>query len=161
MSNDSGLRPDLREQMLELARKNELHVRTDHRASPTGFPFKVVEVAGTIGEKATYEARPRLCDLSYLRTPVVHADGKVQYVCASEPEHKYIDKGQDPADLVDRLCLCNGLMAAVGLGQERADGYHEAPLLTLGSSANEVHEMLERFPNGWTATDLIRTLLGD
>ena len=40
----------------------------------------------------------------------------------------------------------------------RADGYHEAPLLTLGSSTNEVAEMLELFPNGWTAADLVRTL---
>ena len=161
MSSDSGLRDDLRLQMLDLARRNDLQVRTDHRASPTGFPFKVVDVVGTIGNRATYEARPRLCDLSYLRTPVIREDGRTQYICASEPEHKYIDKGQDPADLVDRLCLCNGLMAAVGLGQERADGYVEAPLLTLGSSANEVAEMLELFPDGWSAADLIGTLLGD
>ena len=158
MSSDSGLRDDLRTQMLDLARRNELSVRTDHRASPTGFPFKVVEIAGTIGDRKTYEARPRLCDLSYLRTPKINAEGKVRYVCASEPEKKYLDKGEDAADLVDRLCLCNGLMAAIGLGQERADGYHEAPLLTLGSSTNEVAEMLELFPNGWTAADLVRTL---
>lgn len=159
MSSDSGLRDDLRTQMLDLARRNELSVRTDHRASPTGFPFKVVEIEGTIGSKETYEARPRLCDLSYLRTPKIDAEGNTRYVCASEPEHKYIDKGQDPADLVDRLCLCNGLMASIGLGQERADGYHEAPLLTLGSSTNEVAEMLTLFPDGWSAHDLIRTLL--
>lgn len=159
MSRDSGLRADLRTQMLDLARRNELHVRTDHRASPTGFPFKVVDVVGTIGNRVTYEARPRLCDLSYLRTPKIDEAGKVRYVCASEPEHKYIDKGGDPADLVDRLCLCNGLMASIGLGQERADGYNEAPLLTLGSSTNEVAEMLERYPDGWSAADLVNTLL--
>lgn len=161
MSTDSGLRDDLREQMLDLARNNELVVRTDHRASPTGFPFKVVEVAGTIGSRATYEARPRLCDLSYLRTPVVDEQGKVRYVCASEPDHKYLDKGGDAADLVDRLCLCNGLMAAVGLGQERADGYVEAPLLTLGSSGAGVSELLQLFPDGWSAADLIGALLTD
>lgn len=161
MCSDSGLRDDLREQMLDLARNNALVVRTDHRASPTGFPFKVVEVAGTIGSDATYKARPRLCDLSYLRTPVVDEQGKVRYVCASEPDHKYLDKGGDAADLVDRLCLCNGLMAAVGLGQERADGYVEAPLLTLGSSGAGVAEMLQRFPDGWSAADLVDTLLHD
>lgn len=159
MSTDSGMRDDLRRQMLDLARENALHVRTDHRASPTGFPFKVVDIPGTIGNRPTYEARPRLCDLSYLRTPKIEADGKVRYVCASEPENKYLDKGGDPAELVDRLCLCNGLMAAIGLGQERSDGYHEAPLLTLGSSTNEVAEMLQLFPEGWTAADLVKTLL--
>lgn len=159
MSSDSGLREDLRTQMLDLARKNQLHVRTDHRASPTGFPFKVVEIAGTIGTRETYEARPRLCDLSYLRTPKIDAEGNIRYVCASEPEKKWLDKGGAPEDLDDRLCLCNGLMASIGLGQERADGYHEAPLLTLGSSTNEVVEMLTLFPHGWTAEDLVRTLL--
>lgn len=161
MSTDSGLRDDLREQMLDLARTNDLVVRTDHRASPTGFPFKVVEVAGTIGSPVTYNARPRLCDLSYLRTPVVDEQGKVRYICASEPDHKYLDKGGDAADLVDRLCLCNGLMAAVGLGQERSDGYVEAPLLTLGSSGAGVAAMLEHFPDGWSAADLVAMLLDD
>ncbi len=161
LSRDSGLRDELREQMLDHARAGQLHVRTDHRASPTGFPFKVVEVAGTIGSRATYEARPRLCDLSYLRTPVIDAEGRTRYICASEPEHKYLDKGGDPADLTDRLCLCNGLMAAVGLGQERPDGYVEAPLLTLGSSGTGVAEMLERFPDGWSAAELVATLLGE
>ena len=161
MSSDSGLRDDLREQMLDLARQGTLHVRTDHRASPTGFPFKVVEVAGTIGSRATYEARPRLCDLSYLRTPVVDADGRTRYICASEPDHKYLDKGGEAADLVDRLCLCNGLMAAVGLGQERADGYVEAPLLTLGSTPADAVTMLQHHPDGWTAAELIDVLLDD
>ena len=161
MSTDSGLRDDLREQMLEQARHHALVVRTDHRASPTGFPFKVVEIAGTVGSKATYEARPRLCDLSYLRTPKIDAEGKVRYICASEPDHKYLDKGGDAADLVDRICLCNGLMAAIGLGQERGDGYVEAPLLTLGSSGAGVSEMLELFPDGWSAADLIATLLSE
>ena len=161
MSTDSGLRDDLREQMLEQARHNALVVRTDHRASPTGFPFKVVEVAGTVGSRATYEARPRLCDLSYLRTPKIDAEGKVRYICASEPDHKYLDKGGDAADLVDRICLCNGLMAAIGLGQERGDGYVEAPLLTLGSSGAGVSEMLERYPDGWSAAELIATLLSE
>lgn len=159
MSTDSGLRDDLRQQMLDLARGNALKVRTDHRASPTGFPFKVVDVVGTIGNRATYEARPRLCDLSYLRTPKIDTDGKVRYVCASEPEHKYLDKGGDPADLDGRMCLCNGLMASIGLGQERADGYHEAPLLTLGSSTGDVVEMLELFPRGWSAADLVHSLI--
>ncbi len=159
MSSDSGLREDLREQMLDKARFNNLVVRTDHRASPTGFPFKVVEVEATIGSRATYQARPRLCDLSYLRTPKIDSEGRVRYICASEPDHKYLDKGGDAAELLDRLCLCNGLMAAVGLGQERADGYREAPLLTLGSSGAGVSEMLERFPDGWSAAELIASLL--
>ena len=68
-------------------------------------------------------------------------------------------KGGEEDDLRERICLCNGLMAAIGLGQERADGYKEAPLLTLGSTTTDVEAMLKEFPNGWSAVDVINRLL--
>jgi hypothetical protein len=50
-------------------------------------------------------------------------------------------------------------MAAIGLGQERADGYKEAPLLTLGTTTGDVEAMLKIHPDGWSATDVIDRLL--
>ncbi len=159
LSNESGLLPKYREQMLEAARHGNLRVRTDHRASPTGFPFKVVELPGTVGEQSVYEARPRLCDLGYLRSSHIEESGKVTYRCSAEPESPFLKKGGEEDDLRARICLCNGLMAAIGLGQERADGYKEAPLLTLGSTTGDVEAMLKEFPNGWSAVDVINRLL--
>ena len=159
LSNESGLLPEYREQMLEAARHGNLRVRTDHRASPTGFPFKVVELPGTVGEESTYKARPRLCDLGYLRSSHIDDSGKVTYRCAAEPDAPFLKKGGEEDDLRERICLCNGLMAAIGLGQERADGYKEAPLLTLGSTTTDVEAMLKEFPNGWSAVDVINRLL--
>ncbi|MEI6108620.1 MAG: nitronate monooxygenase [Actinomycetes bacterium] len=159
LSNESGLLPEYREQMLDAARNGNLRVRTDHLASPTGFPFKVVELPGTVGEQSTYEARPRLCDLGYLRSSHIDEAGKVSYRCAAEPDKPYLKKGGEEPELAGRICLCNGLVAAVGLGQERPDGYKEAPLLTLGSTTSDVEGMLKEFPNGWSAVDVVNRLL--
>ena len=159
LSNESGLLPEYREQMLDAARNGNLRVRTDHLASPTGFPFKVVELPGTVGEQSTYEARPRLCDLGYLRSSHIDDAGKVTYRCAAEPDKPFLKKGGEEAELKGRICLCNGLVAAIGLGQERPDGYKEAPLLTLGSTTADVEGMLKEFPNGWSAVDVINRLM--
>jgi NAD(P)H-dependent flavin oxidoreductase YrpB (nitropropane dioxygenase family) len=159
LSNESGLLPEYREQMLDAARNGNLRVRTDHLASPTGFPFKVVELPGTVGEKSTYDARPRLCDLGYLRSSHIDDAGKVSYRCAAEPDKPYLKKGGEEEELAGRICLCNGLVAAVGLGQERPDGYKEAPLLTLGSTTSDVEGMLKEFPNGWSAVDVVNRLM--
>ena len=152
------MRADLREQMLQAARDKTLTVRTDHRASPTGFPFKVVELPGTVGMDETFKARPKLCDLGYLRSNTITEEGKTISKCASEPEKPFLRKGGDEAEIEGRICLCNGLLATIGLGKERADGYKEAPLLTLGATTSDVEHMLELFPAGWSAKDVLDTL---
>lgn len=97
-------------------------MRTDALASPTGFPFKVVQLPGTVSEPATYEARTRICDLGYLRQPYRTADGKVGYRCPAEPIEDYVKKGGKIEDTVGRKCICNGLIATVGMGQVRKGG---------------------------------------
>jgi len=159
LSRESGLLPEYREQMLQAAREGNLRVRTDHLASPTGFPFKVVELPGTVGMQDVYEARPRLCDLGYLRSSHIDEAGKVSYRCAAEPDKPYLKKGGEEPELAGRICLCNGLVAAVGLGQERPDGYKEAPLLTLGATTSDVDAMLKDYPDGWGAVDVVNRLL--
>jgi NAD(P)H-dependent flavin oxidoreductase YrpB (nitropropane dioxygenase family) len=158
LSKESGLIDPLRQKMLAAAKDKTLTVRTDHRASPTGFPFKVVEIPGTIGIEEVYKARPKLCDLGYLRSSTITEEGKTVSKCAAEPETPFLRKGGLAADIENRLCLCNGLMAAVGFGQERADGYVEAPLLTLGATTTDVEEMLKEFPDGWGAVDVLNRL---
>lgn len=65
----------LRLALLDALAGGRLTVRTDPLASPTGFPFKVAQLAGTLAEPAAYTSRERLCDLGYLRTPYVRPDG--------------------------------------------------------------------------------------
>ena len=161
LSRESGLRPDLRSRLLDEARDGTLHVRTDPAASPTGFPFKVAQLPGTLADPQRYDARPRLCDLGQLRVPYLRPDGAVGYRCPGEPAQMYVRKGGDAADTVGRSCLCNALLANVGLGQtRRADGYTEDPLVTLGSNLDGVRAMLERHPDGWSAAQVVTWLLG-
>ena len=159
MCNDSGLADDARDQMLDQLRTGELEVRNDPRASPTGFPFKVATLEGSASQTEVYEARPRLCDLSYLRQPYEKEDGEVGYRCASEPVHMYLKKGGDLEDTVGRKCLCNGLMANIGLGQERKDGYAEDTLVTLGQDLAGATELVGRHPRGWSAVQALGYLL--
>lgn len=158
LSSDSGLAAEARTELLDQLRAGELSVRNDPRASPTGFPFKVASLKGTASQVEVYEARPRLCDLSYLRQPYEREDGEVGYRCASEPVHMYLKKGGDEADTVGRKCLCNGLMANIGLGQERKDGYAEDTLVTLGQDLVGASELIGRHPQGWDALEALHYL---
>ena len=156
---ESGLTDAARDLALEQLRAGDLTVRNDPRASPTGFPFKVVQLEGTVSSAEVYESRERLCDLSYLRQPYERADGSVGFRCAGEPVHMFVKKGGAAEDTEGRKCLCNGLTATIGLGQHRKDGYDEAPLVTLGEDLVGVEELSRRHPQGWTAADAVAYLL--
>jgi nitronate monooxygenase len=153
--DQSGLAEPYRRNVLAAAARNEVVVRTDPRASPTGYPFKVVQVQG---EPDPAEKRARICDLGYLRTAYRTTDGKLGYRCASEPVEAYVKKGGKAEETVGRRCLCNALMANVGLGQARKDGDAEPPLLTSGDDLQKIG----RFLNGrvrYDASDVIDYLL--
>jgi NAD(P)H-dependent flavin oxidoreductase YrpB (nitropropane dioxygenase family) len=160
MAAESGLETSLRSRLLAQLDDDSLVVRNDPRASPTGFPFKVAELADTLSEDSNYQARERICDLGYLRTPVERPDGTISYRCASEPVHMYLRKGGTEADAVGRKCLCNALMANIGLGQVRRGGYVEEPAVTLGQDLTGARALHARYPDGWTARQAVDWLLG-
>jgi len=159
LCDESGLTPSLRQEMLTQLAAGRLEVRTDPLASPTGFPFKVASLLGTVSQQDTYEERPRLCDLSYLRVPYEREPGSVGYRCPAEPVHTYVRKGGAPEDTVGRKCVCNGLTATVGLGQTRRSGYQEVPIVTMGADLDGVAKMLSDCPRGWTAVQAVERLL--
>jgi len=156
---ESGLTDAARDLALDRLRAGDLTVRNDPRASPTGFPFKVVSLEGTVSQTEVYEARERLCDLSYLRQPYERANGTVGFRCAGEPVHMFVKKGGAVEDTEGRKCLCNGLTATIGMGQHRKAGYDEAPLVTLGEDLAGVEELIRRHPQGWSATQAVSYLL--
>lgn len=159
LAEESGLQPSIRKELMNHLASGDLIVRTDPFASPTGFPFKVATLPNTLSDEEIYEDRPRLCDLGYLRVPYERSPGVVGYRCASEPTHVFIRKGGEESELTDRKCLCNALMSNIGLGQTRADGYSEPPLITLGADLSGAQELLKSHPEGWNATEAVRYLL--
>jgi nitronate monooxygenase len=157
---ESGLLPDLKRRVCALSRTlGALRVRTDPRASPTGFPFKVLQLLGTLSEETRAFARQRICDLGYLRQSYLKPDGTIGYRCAAEPVEDYVRKGGTVEETQGRLCLCNGLMANIGLGQIRADGPEQA-LITAGDDVANLARFLPDGAESYHAADVIRWLLG-
>jgi NAD(P)H-dependent flavin oxidoreductase YrpB (nitropropane dioxygenase family) len=159
LCNESGLAADLRSELMRRVRDDTLDIRTDIAASPTGFPFKVAQLPGTLADLDVRAARPRRCDLGYLRTPYQRAGGAVGYRCSGEPVESYLRKGGAVAETVGRACLCNALTTNVGLGQTRNDGYVELPLVTLGADLAGARRLAARHIDGWSARDVIDWLL--
>jgi NAD(P)H-dependent flavin oxidoreductase YrpB (nitropropane dioxygenase family) len=156
---ESGLDPALRERFLASIVDGEGDVFTDPVASPTGFPFKVAELTDTLSDEAPYEARPRLCDLGYLRRAYVRADGRLDYRCPSEPVDDYVQKGGKVEDTVGRKCLCNALVTNIGMGQRRPDGYAELPMLTAGDDIASIRAFISPGHLSYHARDVVASLL--
>jgi nitronate monooxygenase len=159
--NESGLRPELKQQALQMSRAGTARVFTDPVASPTGFPFKVVRMPGTLSEADQYAARTRICDLGYLRHLYRKPDGTLGYRCPAEPVDDFVKKGGTPAEAKDRKCLCNGLVANIGLSQVRSGSDPELALMTAGDDVAIVAQFLKPGCDSYTAEDVIRCLLND
>jgi NAD(P)H-dependent flavin oxidoreductase YrpB (nitropropane dioxygenase family) len=157
--DESGIDPELKRRVCQLARTGDANVFTDPLASPTGFPFKVLKMSDTLSEADNYAARERFCDLGYLRQSYRKPDGTLGHRCAAEPVADYVRKGGEAADTNGRKCLCNALMTNTGFGQIRPDGTHELPLLTAGNDVAELARFLKPGADSYTAADVVTYLL--
>ncbi|HTA77023.1 MAG TPA: nitronate monooxygenase [bacterium] len=158
---ESGLMESIKRKVLGKVIRGEEEVFTDPLASPTGFPFKIVRLGGTNSEQKQYEARPRLCDLGYLRTAFKRHDGTVGYRCPGEPKETYLQKEGKEEDTPGRKCICNGLMAGIGLAQEQKNYYQEKPLVTSGDDLPRIALFLKGNKFSYSAHDVIRYLLSN
>ena len=158
---ESGLLGSIKEQALRLASQGVGKVITDAFASPTGFPFKVLSLEGTLSELAEYLRRPRVCDLGFLRRIYKREDGEVGYRCPAEPAASWLAKGGAPDELEGRKCLCNGLMANLGFARERHGGYLEQPLLTVGDCFRQLKAFLRGNGEEYSARAVLDYLLRD
>lgn len=152
---ESGFTPALKDQVRSGVMQGKLSVRTDPRASPTGYPFKIVEIDG-VNSRA--EGRKRCCDLGYLRTAYREQSGRLGYRCAAEPVETYVKRGGLIEDTEGRKCLCNGLFANIGHAQVRDDDVDERPILTSGDELACLGAFFQARP-AYTAADVIEHLL--
>jgi NAD(P)H-dependent flavin oxidoreductase YrpB (nitropropane dioxygenase family) len=160
LSEESGLDPKIRRRLVDEALDGSLRVRTDRLASPTGFPFKVAVIEGSLSDPEVLAARPRLCDIGFLSTAYKVREGKAGYRCPAEPVTIFESNGGTAEETDRRVCLCNALTANVGLGQTREDGYEELPLVTLGADLEGCHRLAALHPGGWSARQALEWLLG-
>jgi nitronate monooxygenase len=158
LCDESGIFPELKRKFRELIRNGAARIFTDPLASPTGFPFKVAQLRGTLSDAAAFASRARICDIGYLRQLFRKTDGSVGYRCAAEPVADFLRKGGSAAEIEGRKCLCNGLTSTVGLGQTR-DSVQELPIITSGEELGLVARFLNLSREGYSAADVIRALL--
>jgi nitronate monooxygenase len=160
LCEESALREDYKRAILASVVAGEAQVFTDPLASPTGFPFKVVVLPGTMAEAAGYALRPRICDLGYLREAYRTPSGAIGYRCAAEPVATYIAKGGNVDKTTDRKCLCNALLANIGQSQIQPNSFVETGLVTCGNSLADLASFLPNGTTSYTAADVIAKLLG-
>jgi nitronate monooxygenase len=159
LCEESGLEPELRRRLLRQVLDEEAEVFTSPTVSPTGFPFKVAQVPGTLSEQEVYDARPRICDMGFLRTIFKREDGTFGYRCPAEPVEDYVRKGGQAEDTVGRSCLCNNLGATAGFPQVRKDGFVEPPIITTGDDLVMAGQYVPAGKVTYTAKDVIDRLL--
>jgi nitronate monooxygenase len=157
---EAGVTEELKRRVIDQAAAGNVDVVTDPFASPTGFPFKVVQLQGTLSDQQVYAARTRNCDLGYLRSVHRRADGSIGYRCPAAPQAQYVAQGGCIDDTHDRKCLCNGLLATVGLGQVQANGEVDPALVTAGADVSLIARFSKPDSRSYTAADVIRYLLG-
>lgn len=156
---ESGLRDDYKRVLLAKAAAGNARVFTDPIASPTNFPFKVAQLEESVSQQEVYLARPRICDLGYLREAYRTSDGKIDFRCPSEPVTIYFSKGGQVEDTVGRKCLCNALMANIGLPQTRNGKRTEKGMVTSGDDLENIVRYLPSEDLAYSAADIVKHLL--
>lgn len=136
--DESGFTSEVKRATLDAVVRGELVIRTDPRASPTGYPFKVVHLSADEAPE-----RERVCDLGGLRVAYRTPEGKIGYRCPAEPVDAYVQKGGAAEDTVGRRCLCNALTSVIGQPQCRRDGAVESPMITSGDDLASMGQFLQ------------------
>jgi nitronate monooxygenase len=156
---ESGLREDYKSALLQKVQRGEASVFTDPRSSPTGFPFKAAQLEGTTSEAEVYRIRKRVCDIGILREAYRTASGVIAYRCPSEPEDVYVAKGGVFEETVGRKCLCNCLMADIGLQQVQRDGSVEPGMVTTGDELSVILQFLSPAQDSYSAEAAVKLLM--
>jgi nitronate monooxygenase len=136
--------------------------------SPTGFPFKVVQLSGTLADEGVYAARRRVCDLGLLQQRGLSkpgADGTRQLFqrCPAATVEDFVSKRGLPRNTEEKRCLCNGLLACVGLGQVgKQDGvqYEEPAIVTLGNHLGGIRRLSANGQTPYWVRDAVVDMLG-
>jgi nitronate monooxygenase len=157
--NESGFTREVKDEVIIRSREGTVEVFTDAIASPTGFPFKVVQLEDTLSNPRLYEKRERICDLGYLRHAYEKDSGSIGWRCPAEPVDDYLKKGGALEDTVGRKCLCNSLVANVGMPQIKNSGEIEPMLITSGDDATRVARFAPEGGTEYAAADVLDYLL--
>jgi nitronate monooxygenase len=170
LAEESGMKSIYRSAIL-----NELKKGTDDSRlvlttlfSPTGFPFKVVQLEDTLADDAVYAARLRVCDIGLLQQrglskPAADGTRRLFQRCPAAALDDFVSKRGLPLNTEGRRCLCNGLLACVGLGQVgflNGEKMEEPAIVTLGNHLDGIRRLSHNGQNPYWARDVVNDILG-
>ena len=167
LAEESGMKPAYRTAILDEIKngtEDEALVRTT-LFSPTGFPFKVAQLDGTLADDAVYQTRNRLCDIGLLQQrglskPDENGKRKLFHRCSAAPVESFVNKRGLPHNTISRRCLCNGLLSTVGLGQVK-NQREEPAIVTIGNHLDSVRRLSHQGQHPYWVRDVVEDLLGE
>jgi nitronate monooxygenase len=170
LAEESGLKPTFRTAILD-----ELKKGTDDAAlvrttlfSPTGYPFKVVQLNDTVANDAVFSARRRVCDIGLLQQrgltkPAADGTRRLFHRCQAGPIADFVAKRGLERNTEGRRCLCNGLLAGVGLAQvvkQNGELAEEPAIITLGNHTDGIRRLSREGQTRYWARDVVADILG-
>ncbi len=157
--HESGITDQIKQSVIKKVVSGTAAVYTDPRASASGYPFKVVQLEGSLSELENFSNRKPVCDLGYLRAACQGPDGGITFRCPAESVEDYARKGGARGESEGRKCLCNGLMSTAGHPQVRQGGYIEPPIVTAGNELHSIAKFIAPGEQSYSAKQVVKSLL--
>jgi len=161
LCDESGLRDEIKQELRQRIAAGTLEIKTSATASPSGFPFQIAQLEGTLSDSRVFQERKRVCSLGHLVQAYQKDEsegGGIGFRCSAEPIAAFVRKGGDAADAKESVCLCNGLGAAAGYGRMTSTG-SEPVIVTLGKDLSFYDRLPVRADGSYSAEDVVRTIL--
>lgn len=170
LAEESGMKPAYRTAILNEIKRGVTDADLVHTTmfSPTGYPFKVVQLKNTLAEDEVYNTRRRVCDLGLLQQRGLSkpaADGSRQLFqrCQAAPVEDFTKKRGLERNTDEKRCLCNGLLSAVGLNQvgtQPGELNEEPAIVTLGNHLGGIRRLSRQGQTPYWVRDVVADILG-
>ena len=170
LSEESGIKSAYRSAIMAQLKKemDDSKMVLTTLFSPTGFPFKVVQLDDTLADQAVYTNRLRVCDIGLLQQrglskPAADGTRRLFQRCPAAPLDDFVSKRGLPLNTTDRRCLCNGLLSCVGLGQaglQNGQQIEEPAIVTLGNHLDGIRRLSRNGQSPYWVRDVVADILG-
>lgn len=169
LTEESGIKSNYRSAILGQLKNgvDDSEIVLTSMVSPTGFPFKVVQLEDTLANDDVYASRRRVCDIGLLQQrglskPAADGTRRLFQRCPAAPIDDFVGKRGLPLNAQDRRCLCNGLLACVGLGQtvtEAGAQVEEPAIVTLGNHLDGIRRLSRNGQTRYWVRDVVSDIL--
>jgi nitronate monooxygenase len=171
LAEESGLLPEHKTAIFKEfknAKDDKAMVRTT-MYSPTGFSFKVAMLNGTLADKNIYENRQRICDIGLLQQlgltkPDAQNVRKLFQRCPAAPVNGFLEKRGMERNTEDKRCLCNALLATIGLAQitkdKNGNEMEEPSIVTIGENLQGIREISCNGQTSYSCRNVVDYILG-